>query len=234
MTEAAGPIEHLLAETTQEQRRELFRRLRTEFPIHQLERDWNTSAEAILEAIRRSPDLTQRGIRGILAEASFFAEVIPDLVRKGWTDVTPSGGVPYDAELRDGAGSVRVQIKLQRRKSGRPMMGNEVPRRLAFSNEFFVVETQKTRAGKRGGRATRPYRFGEFDILGVSLAPSSKDWTQFTYTVERWLLPDPDVADSIYKFQPVSPRANVDWTGDLLECVAWLRSGKHQRVQTGL
>jgi hypothetical protein len=80
-----------LKRATPAQREMIFRKLREEFPLHPLEAEWNTSAEAILEAISRSPDLTQRGIRGILAEASFFTLVYPTLQRHGWTD---AGDVP--------------------------------------------------------------------------------------------------------------------------------------------
>ena len=31
------------------------------------------------------------------------------------------------------------------------------------------------------GLATRPYRFGEFDILAVSMHPSTNDWNRFMY-----------------------------------------------------
>ena len=52
-------IKHLLSRCTQDQRRELFRYLREEFPIHPIEARLNTQAEVILEAIARAGDLRQ-------------------------------------------------------------------------------------------------------------------------------------------------------------------------------
>lgn len=40
---------------------------------------------------------------------------------------------------------------------------------------MYVVETPRTRGGKdlTSGEDTRPYRYGEFDILAVSMHPST-------------------------------------------------------------
>lgn len=70
MTETEQVVQ-LLKSLRVAQRREIFQYLRKEFPIHPLEEKFNVSAEVILEAIERSSDLTQRGIRGLIAEASF-------------------------------------------------------------------------------------------------------------------------------------------------------------------
>jgi hypothetical protein len=169
-------VERFLAGLTPAMRQRLFVRLRMEFPIHQLEREWNTTAEQILEAISRGSDLTRRGVRGLLAEAAFFAEVVPAMARHGWHDATPGGDIAYDAALCQDDVVVRVQVKLQRRLEGRAMVGSDAPRKLGFSADFYVAETQKTRSGKRKGIHTRPYRFGEFDILAVSLAPATGTW----------------------------------------------------------
>jgi len=64
-------IQSLLAQYSTEERHEVFKILRKEFPIHDLERKLNASAEVILEAIARSSDLTLRGVRGVIAEAAF-------------------------------------------------------------------------------------------------------------------------------------------------------------------
>ncbi len=45
--------------------------LRKRLVLHPLESEWDINAETILSAIRRSSDLTLRGIRGIIAEATF-------------------------------------------------------------------------------------------------------------------------------------------------------------------
>ena len=90
---------------------------------------------------------------------------------------------PYDYLLDDGRGTIKVQVKLQRKKADKPMMASEGYRRL--SSVMYVVETQRTRGGKdtKTGEDTRPYRFGEFDILAVATEPSSQRWDTFMYTV---------------------------------------------------
>ena len=64
-----------LGSATEEERRAVLRLLREEYALtlHPLESKWKTAAEAILEAIDQASDLTQRGIRGVLAEATFPA-----------------------------------------------------------------------------------------------------------------------------------------------------------------
>jgi hypothetical protein len=207
-------IEEWLARLTAAQREELFRRLRAEFAIHPLERQLHAKAEIILEAIQRAPPLTLRMIRGVIAEAAFRAEVVTHL--KGWREMPSAGGLAYDYLLKDKKGSVRVQVKLQRSTGGQPMK----------AMDMFVVETQKTRGGKRrqSGQATRPYRFGEFDVLAVAMYPSTHRWDIFGYTVADWLIPGKDDASEIHKLQPVAPEANDDWTDDFNTVVRWFRS----------
>ena len=193
-------------------------RLRELHPIHPLEQSLGVPAEVILEAIARSPDLSQRGVRGLIAEAYFEQQVLPG--HPEWKVVTPPGNHAYDFLLRRGPDAVRIQVKSQRRKSQRPMTADEAYRR--FSHNLLVVETQKTRAGRDvEGASTRPYRFGEFDVLVVSMEPSTEDWTQFRYTVARWLLPRSDDPTLMLKFQPVSLHPNDDWTDDLVEAIEW-------------
>lgn len=221
----------LIAHLSHDERVALLSRLRKEYPIHSLEREWNTTAEALLEAISRSSDLTRRGIRGILAEASFHANVLPELLRTGWQDVTPAGDAAFDAAVRDRLGTIRIQVKLQRRKLGEPMTGRDAPRKMDFSPACFVVETQKTRAGKRDGRETRPYRFGEFEILAVSLQPSSGNWESYLFTVASWLLPDPSDGALIYKYQPVPTASNDDWTDSIETCIQWVRAERPHTIR---
>jgi len=222
-------IKLLLERCTEGQRREIFDHLRRYVEIHPIEAKLNAQAEVILEAIDRASDLTLRGIRGIIAEAAFAVGVLRDLER--WRDVTPPGDAPFDFLLEDFGGQVRVQVKMQRRVSGRPMMANEASRLL--SPEMFVVETQRTRGGinRTTGEDTRPYRFGEFDILAVSMHPSTNNWDSFMYTVSQWLLPRQDNPTLLMKFQPVSPVPNDDWTDDFLKCVSWFRSEDTKRIQ---
>jgi len=126
---------------------------------------------------------------------------------------------------------------MQRRTKGQPTTRKDYP-------GMYVVEKQRTRGGKRlrqgdnndGGEVavqedTRPYRFGDFDILAVSMHPSTNVWTDFLYTVAAWLLPRPKEPQLLRVFQPVPPQPNDDWTDDLLEAIAWLRSGRSKKIQ---
>jgi hypothetical protein len=231
MSDPVTEIEKLLASCTTEQRREVFRKLRLEFPIHSIEKELNTQAEVILEAIHRAPDLTLRGIRGIIAEATFAIDVLPN--HDGWKDATPPGNNSYDYRLEDAVGAVRLQIKMQRLKGHRPMMAQEAYHFLPA--DMYVVETQRTRGGRdaKTGRDTRPYKFGEFDILAVSLHPSTNDWRKFLYTVASWLLPRNEDTGCLLKFQPVPKSPNEDWTDNFETCVGWLRSGVEKKIFPG-
>lgn len=215
-----------LAELSDEERDEVFQFLRQQSKIHPLEDEFNAQAEVILEAISRGSDLTKRGIRGIIAEASFKVEVLEHL--PGWRDITPPGDLPFDFKIVDSIGEVGIQVKMQRKKAQRPMMANEGYR--VLSADKYVVETQKTRGGERDGENTRPYRFGEFDILAVSMHPATNDWSEFRYTVADWLLPDLTDNTRILKFQPVSLELNEDWTDSLEECIDWFRSGVRHTI----
>lgn len=103
-----------------------------------------------------------------------------------------------------------------------------------LSADKYVVETQRTRGGKQAktGKNTRPYKFGEFDILAVSLHPSTNDWNSFRYTVERWLIPSQDDPKCLLKFQPVPAQPNQDWTDDLQTCISWSRSATKKEIST--
>lgn len=227
--ETLSAVLRLLKHCAQEERRQVFQTLRREFPIHAIEERFNAPAEVILEAIARSPDLTVRGIRGVIADAAFGQYVVPAVAPHGWTDVTPAGNHSYDYMLQDTIGAVTVQVKMQRQKDHRPMTANEGYRHL--SADMYVVETQRTRGGKDSttGEDTRPYRFGEFDILAVSMHPSTNRWEDFLYTVANWLLPEKE-SNRILKFQPVSRTPNQDWTDDFAEAARWLRSGAKKRI----
>lgn len=223
------PIKRLLSLCSPAQRQEIFRYLREEFPIHPLEVELNTEAEIILEAIQRAGGLTLRMIRGVIAEAAFEIEAVEHL--EGWHDVTPSGDLPYDFLLDDGQGAVRVQVKLQRSLAHRPMWAREAYRFLP--GDMYVVETQRTRRGsdKKTGGSTRPYRFGEFDLLAVAMYPSTHEWNTFMYTVADWLLSGRTDSSEILKFQPVATLPNDDWTQDFHTAVGWLRSGVKKKIR---
>lgn len=221
---AVEHIKRLLAEATPREREAIFRHLRSEFSIHPLEEQLGATAEVILEAIARASDLTRRGIRGVIAEAAFAMYVVANLSH--WEEERIEGDVAYDFSLRNEASHVRVQVKLQRQRQHRPMRSEEAPRWTKMPPGMFVVETQRTRGGKtRSGDDTRPYRFNEFDILAVSMHPSTGRWDSFMYTVAAWLMPDPTNPAFIQKYQPVAAVADQHWTSDFLQAVEWLRSG---------
>jgi hypothetical protein len=90
-----------------------------------------------------------------------------------------------------------------------------------------VVETQKTRAGRQRntGGSTRPYRFGEFDLLAVAMQPSTGRWDSFMYTVADWLIPSRADPAEILNFQPVAAVVNEDWTDNFREVIS--RRSRH-------
>jgi hypothetical protein len=120
-------------------------------------------------------------------------------------------------------------------KEHRAMFAKEMFAKEAYkfmSMDMYVVETQKTRAGSDSeGASTRPYRFGEFDLLAVSMHPSTNVWDRFMYTVADRLLPNPKKKTDILKFQPVAITPNNDWTDDFHIAVTWLRSGINKTIQ---
>jgi len=210
----------LLERCTPEERVDVFRHLRKEIPIHALETDLNTTAEIILEAISRSNDITQRGIRGIITELEFLTNVLQRL--EGWRVVQIIGDAPNDFKIDDGNDEVGIQVKMQRREKGVALV----------KDNRAIVEVQRTRTGKNAsGEPTRPYRFGEFDILAVSLHPSTNDWTKFMYTVGTWLLPRPKEPNLIKVMQPVSLTGDAQWTDNLLTCIGWFRSGEKKTIE---
>ncbi len=227
-------IKNLLATCTDEQRQEVFAYLRGQIQIHPLEGTLHAKAEGVLEAIHRSGEFTQRMFKGVIAGAAFDVEVADRL--PGWQKLTITGDPPYDTHLKDSHGEVKVQVKLQRSKSGQPMTARQAVK--GWSENLYVTETQKTRSGMvrgsktRGVQKTRPYRFGEFDILAVAMYPSTKRWDRFMFTVAHWLVPEPKDGKLIRKFQPVSGVPNADWTDDFLTAVNWFRAGTKRTIQT--
>lgn len=225
-------IERLLSRCSPEQRQEVFRHLREEFSLHPLEEELHAKAEIILEAIQRSGGLTLRMFRGVIAEAAFGVEVVDRL--EGWRSLPIAGDPAYDFRLEDSIGMVRVQVKLQRSKGGSPLPAQKALKSFhTLPADMLVVETQKTRGGKQKatGKATRPYRFGEFDVLAVALYPSTKRWDAFMYTVADWLIPDPKDHTLIFKYQPVASTANEDWTDNFHTAVEWFRSGVKKTIR---
>src|SRR5271157_4850351 len=177
MSESINAIKDFIDRCSKAEQRALFEYIRRKIPRHPLEQQWDIDGETILTAIYRSPDLTQRGVRGILAEAVFERDIIPTVEKLGWRALpTPVGDLPYDFLLERQNQQATIQVKLQRTEQGQPKRYQ--PKR--FAEELYVVEVQKTRSGKKrqseptrarssGDESTRPYRFGDFDILAVNM-----------------------------------------------------------------
>ena len=142
------------------------------------------------------------------------------------------GEQSYDFLLEREASQVRVQVKLQRKEGG-------VPKEYAAKSRaalkcptgtIHVVEVQKTRSGEVDGQKTRPYRFGDFDILAVNLHTSTGHWERFAFTVGSWLLPRKDDATLIQIMQPVAVTPDDYWTDDLSRCIEWFLAGTTKRL----
>ena len=213
--------------------------LRSKIPNHPLEEKWGISYELILDAIHRSQDIVQRGVRGVIAEAVFEAKVLPTI--KGWRSVPVVGDLPYDFKIRGDKQEIKIQVKLQRTQAGQPLT------RPFFGPDTFIVEVQKTRSGtKRKGKETaskvasksvpiepektRPYQFGDFDIIAVNMQPSTRDWTRFMYTVGSWLMPRAKDKKLIEIMQPVNGTRSDVWTDSIEECIGWLLSGEQKLI----
>jgi hypothetical protein len=236
MTERVKKIKSLLENLTPEEVKAVYEHLRPNLAKHPLETKWNIGYDIILDAIQRSQDITQRGVRGVIAEAIFEATILPKL--EGWEKEPLSGDFPYDFKLRNQSTRrvITIQVKLQRTQAGVPLKKKRL-----YPPETYVVEVQRTRTGTRRKRSekavssdeveptqiqTRPYKFGSFDILAVSMQPLTNDWTRFVYTVESWLIPrvkDPHLIDIL---QPVSAGPTDVWTDRLEVAIEWALSGE--------
>lgn len=215
-------LRELLAQCSPEEQAKFFRELRARHVIHEFEKVIGAPAEMILEAVHRAPELTRRMLRGVIADAAFRQFAIPPLVKSGWCDVTPVGNFPYDYKLADKAGSVTVQVKLQRSERGAPVVKRG--ERFGFGETVHIVETQKTRTGTDGeDNQTRPYRYGEFDILAVSMQPSTGKWNLYMYTLARWLLPGREKGE-MATLQPVTMSPGEFWTDDFRIVAQWFRA----------
>lgn len=191
MSEKTDRVKKLIESLSSSELKSIAAYLRSKIPRHALEEKWSITYELILDAIFRSQDITQRGIRGVIAEAVFEAQVLPSL--EGWRPVPLLGDLPYDFAISRELDKrqARIQVKLQRTERGKPLM------RRPYGPDMFIVEVQKTRSGTKrktkqaisaetapvASEQTRPYQFGDFDILAVNMQPSTGEWTKFMYTV---------------------------------------------------
>lgn len=235
MTQKISQLLHGLSKQEQQQ---LFDELRKTHPIHKLEAIWNISAEFVLEAISRSQDITKRGVRGIIAELA-FSRFILDPMKPAWTEEILVGDLAYDSLITKGNDSIKIQTKNQRLIKGIPLH----PTKTSIKHNpeidgWFIAETQKTRTGTKKKKKTesadievndieettqtRPYSFGEFDILSVCMQPSTKEWTDFMFTPAKTLLPKDSDKRLIATFQPVPPCPMYNWTNDLELCIKWV------------
>lgn len=238
MSEKTDNVKALIESLTAEELQTLAAYLRSKLPKHALEDKWGITYELILDAIARAQDITQRGVRGVIAEAVFAADVLPQI--KGWEGVAIKGDHPFDFKIKRQSDNqeLRIQVKLQRTEGGEPLS------RKSFGPDTFIVEVQKTRSGtkrKRKGEAapaesapapekTRPYQFGDFDILAVNMQPSTRKWTRFMYTVGSWLMPRAGDHKLIEIMQPVSRNRSEVWTDSIEECIEWCLRGEKKLV----
>lgn len=215
-------IRDLLTQCSPAEQEILFRELRQSHMIHEFEGVIGAPAEMILEAVHRAPELTRRMLRGVIADAAFRTFVVSAVKEKGWRDVTPEGNFAFDYMMEDALGQVSVQVKLQRSERGAPVVKDGA--RFGFAGRVFMTETQKTRTGNDGdGEKTRPYRYGEFDVLAVSMQPSTGKWNQYMYTLGRWLLMGKG-ENEMATLQPVAMEPNEFWTDDFAEVATWFRA----------
>ena len=220
-------IYELLQRLSKEEKRLIYAKLKVEVNPHALEAAWNIDAETLMEAVNRSAPITQRNLKGIVAEASFKTNVL-DLL-DGWEDVTPPGAHSYDYLIQDASSQVSVQVKLQRRSevTDSPIETDGVKTfGYKFEAGYYIVEPQKTRTQL----PERLYRFDEFDILAVSLYPATNDWARFHYSLARWLLPHKKYGDRMNQYQPVAKKSNELWTDSLETAVEWLRSSEQKKI----
>lgn len=214
-------IRPLIAKSSKEDQETLFRELRQRHQIHEFEQVIGAPAEMILEAVHRAPELTRRMLRGVIADAAFRTFVVPKCEPLGWSNVTPEGNFAYDYMMQDVKGKISVQVKLQRSEKGKPVVKDGA--RFGFEGDVYMTETQKTRTGNDGDEKTRPYRYGEFDVLAVSMQPSTGKWDRYMYTLGRWLLPGKG-ENEMATMQPVSMKPNEFWTDDFAAVAAWFRA----------
>lgn len=169
-------------------------------------------------------------LRGVIADAAFHTNVVRPLEARGWLNVTPAGNFAFDYKLSDGTLPVTIQVKLQRSEKGVPVVKPGV--RFGLPGDVFITETQKTRTGSDGdGEKTRPYRYGEFDILAVSMQPATGRWDRYMYSLGRWLLPG-KAPGTIATMQPVGQSPNEFWTDDLATAAAWFRAADDGKRMT--
>lgn len=172
----------------------------------------------------------------------------------------PNSNPAYDATLISGGIKARIQVKMQRSEKHVALStnpngkngilpgywiaetqktrnakdgddgGNVDPAEEHAETVVAESVTESDPEGKKKKPNTRPYRFGEFDILAISLQPSQKKWDQFIYTLSDWLIPRENNSNLMRVYQPVpfKPVAG-EWTDDLEEAFEWLVANADNR-----
>ncbi len=230
-------VKQLLERMSESERRLALAHLRSLLAPHPMETKLMVTVDGILDSLSRAGELTIRMIRGIFAESAWATEVLPALQKDGWRDIPTLGDPPYDFKLTQAPTSddnlkrsdlVLLQVKMQRSEKGQPLPASA--QLSVWPANHWVVEVQKTRSGKKDDKKTRPYGFGEFDILAVSLGPSEGRWSHFVYTLDRFLIPSAKDPGCIQTMQPVSPSESDTWTRSFTTAVGWMRSDVARRV----
>jgi hypothetical protein len=234
--QALASIRQLLEQCSPEEQQILFDELRQRHRIHEFEEVIGAPAEIILDAIHRAPELTRRMLRGVIADAAFRQFVARPLAQHGWRDTSPPGNHVYDYKFSDEHGDITIQVKLQRSEAGAPLIKEGA--RYGFPGQVYMVEPQKTRAGKDSDdNDTRFYRYGDFDILAVSMRPSTQEWHHYMFTLQRWLLPGKrpkGQPGEIATLQPVSMQPDEFWTDDFTVAAQWLRTSDNGKNMSQL
>lgn len=163
---------------------------------HSLELLWGTDWWTILDAIAAAPDLSQRGVRGLLAEHEFHNRILAKLpapwkAGRAQEKKHGEGTGSVDWMISKGEHSFSIQVKMQRLSKGA----------VIIENGQGLVETQKTRT--RGKTKERRYEYGEFDILAVSLWPVTRNWKDFMYIPDDCLPHAKGKRNLIAPFHPV-------------------------------
>ncbi|MEM9702689.1 MAG: hypothetical protein AAF907_09635 [Planctomycetota bacterium] len=225
--ELIGAIE-LLSDEAQE---EVFRWMLARHRVHSLEVELGADAEVILEAISRSAPISKRGVRGLLAEAFFKIHVLDG--DDALSDRTPAGEHAFDFLVHRTGRDYRIQVKLARQRAGNLMPPTKKVLAGLPPGEYAVAETQRTRGGKRSdGKDTRPYRFGEFDLLAVSIHPATGDWSDFRYSRTPLLLARENQPELLRKMQPVALEPFEGWHGNIHDCLDELDAARREASQS--
>lgn len=103
MSEKTENVKALIESLTPEELASVAAYLRSKLPKHDLESKWGIDADVILDAIFRAKDITQRGVRGVVAEAVFEKDVLPRITER-WKSLTVIGDLAYDFCIENQAG----------------------------------------------------------------------------------------------------------------------------------